>query len=89
MIISYKANMAGPYHIEAGLPCQDSFAIKKGNGSYIIAAVADGLGSELYSDIVFWCEKPVPVYAAAVAITPASIRIKNTANRYFLLIFII
>jgi len=51
MIISYKANMAGPYHIEAGLPCQDSFAIKKGSGSYIIAAVADGLGSELYSDI--------------------------------------
>ena len=51
MIISYKANMAGPYHIEAGLPCQDSFAIREGRDSYIIAAVADGLGSELYSDI--------------------------------------
>lgn len=51
MIISYKANMAGPYHIETGLPCQDSFAIKEGRDSYIIAAVADGLGSELYSDI--------------------------------------
>lgn len=51
MIISYKANMAGPYHIDAGLPCQDSFAIKEGRDSYIVAAVADGLGSELYSDI--------------------------------------
>lgn len=51
MIISYNANMAGPYHIDAGLPCQDSFAVKRGQGSFIVAAVADGLGSELYSDI--------------------------------------
>lgn len=51
MIITYKVNMAGPYHNDINLPCQDSFAIKKGNDNFIIAAVADGLGSELYSDI--------------------------------------
>lgn len=51
MIISYKANMAGPYHIDNGIPCQDSYAVKKGKDNFIIAAVADGLGSEKYSDI--------------------------------------
>lgn len=48
-MIIFKANMAGPYHIENGLPCQDSFAISHGEG-FSVLAVADGLGSELYSD---------------------------------------
>lgn len=51
MILSYKASMAGPYHIDEGLCCQDAFAIERGSGAFIHAAVADGLGSELYSDI--------------------------------------
>lgn len=51
MILSYKASMAGPYHIDEGLCCQDAFAIEHGSGRFIHAAVADGLGSELYSDI--------------------------------------
>lgn len=51
MIVSYKVNMAGPYHEKEGIPCQDSLAIKEGKDGYYIAAVADGLGSELYSDI--------------------------------------
>lgn len=49
-MIIYKSNMAGPYHIEKGLPCQDSFAISK-SGNFSILAVTDGLGSELHSDI--------------------------------------
>lgn len=49
-MIIYKSNMAGPYHIESGLPCQDSFAIYQGEG-YSVLAVTDGLGSELHSDI--------------------------------------
>ena len=49
-MIIIKSNMAGPYHIDNNIPCQDSFAIDNNNGFYIIA-VADGLGSELYSDI--------------------------------------
>lgn len=51
MILSYKANMAGPYHIEKGIVCQDSLALETGRDGFVIAAVADGLGSELYSDI--------------------------------------
>lgn len=49
-MIIYKSNKAGPYHIEKGLPCQDSFAISK-SGIFSILAVTDGLGSELHSDI--------------------------------------
>ena len=42
--------MAGPYHLEKGIVCQDSFynTIKEATA---IAAVADGLGSETHSDI--------------------------------------
>lgn len=49
-MVIYKCSMAGPFHIESGLPCQDSFAIFQG-GSFSVLAVADGLGSELYSDV--------------------------------------
>ncbi len=49
-MVIYKSNMAGPYHVENGLPCQDSFAIFR-NDAFSVLAVADGLGSELYSDV--------------------------------------
>lgn len=49
-MIIYKCNMAGPYHIESGLPCQDSFAVYQ-DENYSVLAVTDGLGSELYSDV--------------------------------------
>lgn len=49
-MVIYKCNMAGPYHIESGLPCQDSFAVIQ-NETFSVLAVADGLGSELYSDV--------------------------------------
>lgn len=51
MILTYKVSMAGPYHNDINLTCQDAFAIKTGNDGLKIFAVADGLGSELYSDI--------------------------------------
>ena len=50
-MIVYKSSMAGPYHKERGIPCQDSWAAKQGKDSFIIAAVADGLGSQLYSHV--------------------------------------
>lgn len=46
----YANCMAGPYHIDDGLPCQDSYAIKE-KDDLVFSAVADGLGSELYSEI--------------------------------------
>lgn len=45
------ANMAGPYHIKNNIVCQDSYCVKKTNENITIAAVADGLGSEKFSDI--------------------------------------
>lgn len=50
MICYYKVNMAGPYHIDNNIPCQDSYSIEQ-NGNVICVAVADGLGSEVHSDI--------------------------------------
>lgn len=51
MILSYHVSMAGPHHLQTGKPCQDAYAIRQDKAPFHIAAVADGLGSELYSDI--------------------------------------
>lgn len=50
MIRYYTANMAGPYHLDNGIPCQDSFYIKRDNNGVVYASTADGLGSESNSD---------------------------------------
>lgn len=50
MIRYYTANMAGPYHIDNGIPCQDSCYIKRDDNGVVFASAADGLGSELHSD---------------------------------------
>lgn len=49
-MVIYTCNIAGPYHIENDLPCQDSFAVFQ-NDDFSILAVADGLGSEKHADI--------------------------------------
>lgn len=51
MIHFYSACMAGPYHIDNNIPCQDARYIKQRDDGVTVAACADGLGSELYSDI--------------------------------------
>lgn len=51
MIYSYGVTQIGTYHIEHDIVCQDAHFIKKLSDSCVIAAIADGLGSELYSDI--------------------------------------
>lgn len=45
------ANMAGPYHLDKNIVCQDSYAVKTVGENLTVAAVADGLGSEKFSDI--------------------------------------
>ena len=44
-------NQAGPSHLQKGVPCQDSVYIKYVSSDIVVAAVADGLGSEKHSDI--------------------------------------
>ncbi|MBR5816982.1 MAG: protein phosphatase 2C domain-containing protein [Anaerotignum sp.] len=50
MILHYKASAAGPYHIRKGIPCQDSCAVKH-TEDFMIGVVADGVGSQIHSDI--------------------------------------
>ena len=51
MIYYYSASMAGPYHIQHNIPCHDARAIRKRPDGVVVAACADGLGSELFSDV--------------------------------------
>lgn len=51
MIYSYGISMQGAYHIKHDIVCQDAHYFKKINEHFAIGAVADGLGSEMYSDI--------------------------------------
>ncbi len=51
MIVSYKTCSAGDYHIKNGIPCQDYCHTTYSASGYTVAAVADGLGSEIHSDI--------------------------------------
>ena len=49
MLRHYEVNLPGPSHVRLGIPCQDSCAAAVRDGA-VIAAVADGLGSESRSD---------------------------------------
>ena len=51
MIYSYGVTRIGTYHIEHNIVCQDAHYIKKLSDNCIVAAVADGLGSEKYTDV--------------------------------------
>ena len=51
MIFSYGVTQQGYYHIKNNTPCQDAHEFKLVNDKIAIGAVADGLGSELYSDV--------------------------------------
>lgn len=51
MMALYKTKCPGPYHIKNDILCQDSYAYAISDNGYIIAAVADGLGSCKHSDV--------------------------------------
>ena len=51
MIYAYGVTQQGTYHVKNNIVCQDSHRIIKCNDFMAIAAVADGLGSEMYSDV--------------------------------------
>ncbi len=51
MMYSYGTTQQGPYHVQRNIVCQDFHYIKKISDDCIIAAVADGLGSETHSDV--------------------------------------
>ena len=49
MIYASGVSMRGKQHEKEDSPCQDAFAIIKCSGELVVAAVADGLGSQLHS----------------------------------------
>jgi hypothetical protein len=51
LIYTYGFTQRGIAHAKRNLVCQDAHAIREINENLCVAAVADGLGSELYSDI--------------------------------------
>lgn len=51
MIYSYGFSQIGIYHQKNNTVCQDSYFIDNTNNNCIIAAIADGLGSEKYTDV--------------------------------------
>jgi serine/threonine protein phosphatase PrpC len=51
MIYSYGVTLPGTYHIKNNIVCQDNHKIVKCDEHLVIAAVADGVGSEEYTDV--------------------------------------
>jgi serine/threonine protein phosphatase PrpC len=51
MIYAYGITEQGTYHIKHNIVCQDAHKIIKCRDDLVIAAVADGLGSEEHSDV--------------------------------------
>lgn len=51
MLLSYGMSHVGSSHISKGVPCQDSNRIVTLPNEWIVAAIADGVGSARHSDI--------------------------------------
>lgn len=51
MVFSYGITQQGAYHVKNNTPCQDAHSFCRISDRFAIGAVADGLGSERYSDI--------------------------------------
>lgn len=51
MIYAYGVTLQGTYHVKNNMVCQDAHSIIKIDDRIAVAAVADGLGSEDYSDV--------------------------------------
>jgi hypothetical protein len=51
MIFKYGFTVPGPKHIEEGDPCQDAHKITTLKNGWVVAAVADGVGSAAHSDV--------------------------------------
>ena len=51
MIYAYGVTEQGTYHIKNGIVCQDAHLFIRKDKNFVVAAVADGLGSEKYSDV--------------------------------------
>ena len=70
MIFAYGTTQQGTYHIKKDIVCQDAHFFLKCEGNMIIGAVADGLGSEKYSDVASQLAVKISVKYCADHILP-------------------
>ena len=85
MIYSYGVTKQGHYHIKTNAVCQDSHYIKQIGERFAIAAVADGLGSEKYSDIAskIAAENSVQYCAEKISVSSPSDEILEIIKKSF------
>ena len=72
MIYSYGITQQGTWHIKENIVCQDAHSIIKCTDNLAAAAVADGLGSEVYSDRASKIAAELSVQYVSQHITPQS-----------------
>jgi len=73
-IYTYGITIQGKAHARRGLVCQDAHCVKKVDGNFVAAAVADGVGSERYSDVA-------SKIAVEISVTHCAENITRTQNR--------
>ena len=69
-IIYYRKCLKGRAHIEQGKPCQDYCQVKRINRNWIVAGIADGVGSASKAEI-----------GSKIAVESAINFIDNTFNK--------
>ena len=72
MIYAYGITQQGTWHIKKNIVCQDAHSIIKCADNMAVAAVADGLGSEIYSDTASKIAAELSVQYVSSRITPES-----------------
>ena len=51
MLGYYNISLQGTSHVDVNIPCQDSNAVQRLENGWIIASIADGLGSAAHSEV--------------------------------------
>ena len=80
MLCHYSVNLRGPSHTSQDMPCQDSCsAATVREGKCVVAAVADGLGSESHSDVGSSVAADIAVHFVATVLDARSDKIDRLA----------
>ena len=73
MIYTYGLSLQGTSHISADIVCQDAHRIKQLRNGWIVAAIADGVGSSKYSDIAAKIAVDTVIYVIETGLMSADI----------------
>ena len=73
MIFTYGLSLQGTSHISADIVCQDAHRIKQLRNGWVIAAIADGVGSSKHSDIAAKIAVDTVIYVIETGLMSADI----------------